>query len=43
MNEIDFDAKLRADGYTEIETQDLQSRPPELPRALLNFVKRALP
>ena len=27
MNEIDFDAKLRADGYTEIETQDLQSRP----------------
>jgi hypothetical protein len=27
MNEIDFEAKLRADGYTEIETQDLQPRP----------------
>jgi len=23
MNEIDFEAKLRSDGYTEIETQDL--------------------
>jgi quercetin dioxygenase-like cupin family protein len=27
MNEIDFEAKLRSDGYTEIETQDLQPRP----------------
>jgi hypothetical protein len=27
MNEIDFEAKLRDDGYTEIETQDLQPRP----------------
>jgi hypothetical protein len=27
MNEIEFEAKLRADGYTEIETQDLQPRP----------------
>ena len=27
MNEIKFEAKLRADGYTEIETQDLQPRP----------------
>jgi quercetin dioxygenase-like cupin family protein len=27
MNEIDFEAKLRADGYTEIETQNLQPRP----------------
>ena len=27
MNEIDFEAKLRADGYTEIETQKLEPRP----------------
>jgi quercetin dioxygenase-like cupin family protein len=27
MNEIEFEAKLRADGYAEIETQDLQPRP----------------
>lgn len=27
MNEIDFEAKLRADGYTEIETQTLEPRP----------------
>ncbi|GAC1425492.1 MAG: hypothetical protein NVSMB62_22620 [Acidobacteriaceae bacterium] len=27
MNEIDFEAKLRADGYTEIETQTLAPRP----------------
>ena len=27
MNEIEFEAKLGADGYTEIETQDLQPRP----------------
>jgi quercetin dioxygenase-like cupin family protein len=27
MNEIDFDAELRADGYTEIETQTLEPRP----------------
>jgi quercetin dioxygenase-like cupin family protein len=27
MNEIEFEAKLRADGYKEIETQDLQPRP----------------
>jgi hypothetical protein len=27
MNEIEFEAKLRADGYTEIETQNLQPRP----------------
>jgi hypothetical protein len=26
MNEIELEAKLRADGYTEIETQDLQPR-----------------
>jgi quercetin dioxygenase-like cupin family protein len=27
MDEIDFEAKLRADGYTEIETLDLEPRP----------------
>ena len=27
MNETDFEAQLRADGYTEIETQNLESRP----------------
>jgi quercetin dioxygenase-like cupin family protein len=27
MNQIDFEAKLKADGYTEIETQDLAPRP----------------
>jgi quercetin dioxygenase-like cupin family protein len=27
MNEIDFEAELRADGYTEIETQSLEPRP----------------
>ena len=27
MNETDFEAKLRADGYTEIETQSLEPRP----------------
>ena len=27
MNEIEFEAKLRADGYSEIETQDLLPRP----------------
>ncbi|HEV7510218.1 MAG TPA: cupin domain-containing protein [Candidatus Acidoferrum sp.] len=27
MNEIDFEANLRADGYTEIDTQTLQPRP----------------
>ncbi len=27
MNEHDFEAELRADGYTEIETQNLEPRP----------------
>jgi quercetin dioxygenase-like cupin family protein len=27
MNETDFEAKLKADGYTEIETQSLEPRP----------------
>jgi quercetin dioxygenase-like cupin family protein len=27
MNEIEFEAKLKADGYREIETQDLAPRP----------------
>jgi quercetin dioxygenase-like cupin family protein len=27
MNEIEFQAQLKADGYTEIETQDLAPRP----------------
>jgi quercetin dioxygenase-like cupin family protein len=27
MNKIDFEANLRADGYTEIETQNLEPRP----------------
>jgi quercetin dioxygenase-like cupin family protein len=27
MNEVEFAAKLKADGYTEIETQNLQPRP----------------
>ena len=27
MNENDFEAQLRADGYTEIETQNLHPRP----------------
>lgn len=27
MNETDFEAKLRADGFTEIETQTLEARP----------------
>jgi quercetin dioxygenase-like cupin family protein len=27
MNASDFEAKLRADGYTEIETQSLEPRP----------------
>ena len=27
MNEIEFAEKLRADGYTEIETQNLEPRP----------------
>jgi quercetin dioxygenase-like cupin family protein len=27
MNEIEFEAELRADGYTEIETQKLEPRP----------------
>ena len=27
MNQIDFEAQLRADGYTEIETQNLDPRP----------------
>ena len=27
MNETDFEAKLRADGYMEIETQNLEPRP----------------
>jgi hypothetical protein len=27
MNETEFAEKLKADGYTEIETQDLQPRP----------------
>jgi hypothetical protein len=27
MNESDFEAQLRADGYTEIETQNLDPRP----------------
>jgi quercetin dioxygenase-like cupin family protein len=27
MNESEFEAKLKADGYTEIETQTLQPRP----------------
>jgi hypothetical protein len=27
MNEIEFQANLKADGYTEIETQDLKPRP----------------
>ena len=27
MNENDFEAQLRADGYTEIETQNLEPRP----------------
>jgi quercetin dioxygenase-like cupin family protein len=27
MNQIDFEANLKADGYTEIETQDLAPRP----------------
>jgi len=27
MNEQDFDAQLRADGYTEVETQTLEPRP----------------
>lgn len=27
MNENDFEAKLKADGYTEIETQTLEPRP----------------
>ena len=27
MNEKDFEAQLRADGYTEIETQNLDPRP----------------
>jgi quercetin dioxygenase-like cupin family protein len=27
MNEIEFQAELRADGYTEVETQKLESRP----------------
>jgi quercetin dioxygenase-like cupin family protein len=29
MNEVDFEAKLRADGYTEIETQNLEPRQPK--------------
>jgi hypothetical protein len=29
MNETDFEAKLRADGYTEIERQNLEPRPPK--------------
>jgi quercetin dioxygenase-like cupin family protein len=29
MNEVDFETKLRADGYTEIETQNLEPRPPK--------------
>ena len=27
MNEHDFEAQLRADGYTEIESQILEARP----------------
>ena len=27
MDEIEFEAKLQADGYTEIETQNLEPRP----------------
>jgi hypothetical protein len=27
MNQCDFEAKLKADGYTEIEKQDLAPRP----------------
>ena len=27
MNEYDFEAQLRADGYTEIESQALEARP----------------
>ena len=27
MNELDFDAQLRADGYLEIESQPLKVRP----------------
>ena len=27
MNEHEFEAQLRADGYTEIETQTLEARP----------------
>ena len=27
MNETEFEAKLRADGYTEVETQSLEARP----------------
>jgi hypothetical protein len=27
MNEIEFEAELRANGYTEIETQKLEPRP----------------
>jgi hypothetical protein len=27
VNETDFEAKLRADGFTEIETQNLEPRP----------------
>jgi hypothetical protein len=29
MNEVDFEAKLKADGYTEIETQNLEPRQPK--------------
>jgi hypothetical protein len=29
MNEADFEAKLKADGYTEIETQSLEPRAPK--------------
>ncbi len=28
MNAADFEAKLKSDGFTEIETQDLKPRPP---------------
>jgi quercetin dioxygenase-like cupin family protein len=28
MNEVDFESKLKADGFTEIATQDLQPRAP---------------
>jgi len=27
MNESEFEAQLKADGYTEVETQDLDPRP----------------